>query len=221
MNENIENNEWINDAPTLAGMRQSNPFSVPDGYFENGEEDIFTSIYLDGLKQKTNNINFNVPENYFNELTERIETTIALREMVKADQPFAVPSNYFDNLQSRINNKIAVAEPQKEAKVISLWNRNLVKYASAACFLLVASFGIYAYQNTNVNTSVPVSETKVADLSNEQLLYDIDESTIIEHLETQNSSIANSKTTSASDTEMENYILSNFSSSDLSHELNN
>jgi aspartate carbamoyltransferase regulatory subunit len=59
-----------------------------------------------------------------------------------------------------------------------------------------------------------------AEAMNEQMLYDIDESTIIDHLEAQNTT-QNTKTTSASDTEMENYILSNFSSSDLSQELNN
>ena len=62
-------------------------------------------------------------------------------------------------------------------------------------------------------------QTQTEELANEQLLYDIDESTIIEHLETQNTTTLNN--TSASDTEMENYLLSNFSSSDLSHELNN
>ena len=81
----------------------------------------------------------------------------------------------------------------------------------------MASFGIYFYQNnTNIAQQVQSAETV-----NEQMLYDIDESTIIDHLETQNATSSNIKTTSASDTEMENYILSNFSSSDLSQELNN
>ena len=81
----------------------------------------------------------------------------------------------------------------------------------------MASFGIYFYQNST-NT---VQQVQSAETVNEQMLYDIDESTIIDHLETQNATSSNIKTTSASDTEMENYILSNFSSSDLSQELNN
>ena len=215
MNENIENNDWINEAPTLAAMGKRNPFAVPNGYFESVEEQVFSAIFFDGLKKKTNDNSFEVPQNYFEELTERIETRIRFAEMPKA-QPFAVPENYFDTLQSRINNKIAAEIPQKTAKIIPLWRKNIVKYASAACFVLMASFGAYFYQNS---TSVPVAKTPLTDLANEQLLYDIDESTIIEHLEAQNTT--SSKTKSASDTEMENYILSNFSSSDLTQELNN
>jgi negative regulator of sigma E activity len=219
MNENIENNDWMNEAPTLAAMGKRNPFSVPDGYFENSDEVIFSAVFLDGLKQKTNNNNFEVPQHYFEELTERIQTHIALAEMPKAENTFAVPENYFDTLQNRITNRIAASEPKKEAKVIPLWRRNIIKYASAACFLLMASFGIYFYQNGSTNTGQQVQSSEA--IVNEQLLYDIDESTIIDHLETQNTTSSNIKTTSASDTEMENYILSNFSSGDLSQELNN
>jgi negative regulator of sigma E activity len=218
MNENIENNDWINEAPALAAMEKRNPFSVPDGYFENCDEAIFSAVFLDGLKQKTSDNNFRFPQNYFEDLTERIQTRIALSEMPKAENAFAVPENYFDNLQSRIAERIAASEPKKEAKIIPLWRRNIVKYASAACFLLMASFGVYFYQNGSTTT---VQQVQSAEAVNEQMLYDIDESTIIDHLETQNTTSSIKKTTSASDTEMENYILSNFSSSDLSQELNN
>ncbi|CAH0315603.1 MULTISPECIES: hypothetical protein [unclassified Pedobacter] len=218
MNENIENNDWMNEAPALAALGKHNPFSVPDGYFENCDEAIFSAVFLDGLKQKTSDNNFEVPQNYFEDLTERIQTKIALSELPKAEQAFAVPENYFDTLQSRIADRIAASEPKKEAKIIPLWRRNIVKYASVACFLLMASFGVYFYQNGSTNA---VQQVQSAEAMNEQLLYDIDESTIIDHLEAQNTTSSNIKTASASDTEMENYILSNFSSSDLSQELNN
>jgi len=218
MNENIENNDWMNETPSLAAMGKRNPFSVPDGYFENCDEAIFSTVFLDGLKQKTSNNNFEVPQNYFEDLTERIQTRIALSEMPKADQAFAVPENYFDTLQRRIADRIAASEPKNETKIIPLWRRSIVKYASAACFLLMASFGVYFYQNGSTNA---VQQVQSAEAINEQLLYDIDESTIIDHLEAQNTTSSNIKTASASDTEMENYILSNFSSSDLSQELNN
>ncbi|MBB6236316.1 negative regulator of sigma E activity [Pedobacter sp. AK013] len=218
MNENIENNDWMNEAPALAAMGKRNPFSVPDGYFENCDEAIFSGVFLNGLKQKTSDNNFEVPQNYFEDLTERIQTRVALSEMPKAEQAFAVPENYFDTLQNRIADRIAASAPKKEVKVIPLWRRNIVKYTSAACFLLMTSFGIYFYQNSSITTAQQVQSPEAI---NEQLLYDIDESTIIDHLEAQNTTSPNTKTTSASDTEMENYILSNFSSSDLSQELNN
>lgn len=217
MSENIENNDWMNETPNLRVIGKRNPFSVPDGYFEGGEEAIFSVVFLDGLKQKTNNNNFEVPQNYFENLTERIQTRIVLEELPKAEHAFSVPENYFDNLQSKIALKIAQSEPKKVAKVIPLWRRNIVKYASAACFLLMVSFSIYFYQNSSVTG---VQQVQSADAINEQMLYDIDENTIIDHLEAQPTALSNNKT-SASDTEMENYILSHFSSSDLSQELNN
>ncbi|WP_412465831.1 hypothetical protein [Pedobacter sp. KLB.chiD] len=219
MNENIENKDWMNEAPALAAMEKHQPFSVPDGYFENGEEGIFSAIFLNGLKQKTINNDFEVPQHYFENLTERIATRIALSEMPKAENTFSVPENYFDTLQSKITDRIATSQPKKEARIVPLWKRNIVKYASAACFLLMASFGIYFYQNGTTTTSKQVQSAEAT--ANEQLLYDIDESTIIDHLETQNTTSSNIKNTSASDTEMENYILNNFSSGDLAQELNN
>lgn len=219
MNDNIENNDWMSEAPVLAAMEKHQPFSVPDGYFENSEEAIFSAVFLDGLKQQTSNNTFEVSQHYFENLAERIQTQIALSEIPKAAKAFTVPENYFDTLQSRITERIAVLEPKREAKVVPLWRKNIVKYASAACFLLMASFGIYFYQNGSTNA---VNQIQAADaVVNEQLLYDIDESTIIDHLEKQNTTSSNIKTTSASDTEMENYILSNFSSGDLAQELNN
>lgn len=219
MNENIENNDWMNEVPALAALEKRNPFSVPDGYFENSDEAIFSAVFLDGLKQKTSDNNFEVPQHYFENLAERIQTRITLSEIPKAEKAFTVPENYFDTLQSRITERIAVLEPKREAKIIPLWRRNIVKYVSAACFLLMASFGIYFYQNGSVSVGQPSPSAEA--IVNEQLLYDIDENTIIDHLETQNTTSSNIKTTSASDTEMENYILSNFSSSDLAQELNN
>jgi len=218
MNENLENNDWINDAPTLAAMGKRNPFSVPAGYFDNCEEAVFSHVFLEGLKQKTKDNSFIVPENYFEELTEMIETRIAFEQTVQPTNKFAVPENYFETLQSRITSRIEAEHSiKKEAKIIPLWRRSFVKYASAACFLLISSFGVYFYQNSESANVVSVPQIQSADLANDQILYDIDETTIIDHLEAQNTS--NIKTTSASDTEVENYILSNYSSIDLAQEL--
>lgn len=217
MTENIENNDWINEAPTLAAMGKRNPFGVPDGYFDNLNESVFSAVFLEKLKEKSAINSFEVPTHYFEELTARIETNIAIATMPKAESAFAVPENYFDTLQNKINSKIEALEPKKEAKVVPLWSKNLFKYASAACFLLISSFGFYLYQNQESS----VNQIRTAEFANEQMLYDIDESTIIDHLEAGSTAKSNTKTTSASDTEMENYILSHFSSNDLAQELNN
>ncbi|MCX2572939.1 hypothetical protein [Pedobacter sandarakinus] len=216
MNENIENNDWKLDAPSLAALDRRNPYLVPDQYFEDAEAAIKSEIYLSDLKSKTSETTFSVPHGYFEDLAERIETNVKLSQVQLTDNSFAVPDGYFESLQQRIADKVSLTVPVRHAKIIPLWKRSFVKYASAACFAIIASFGAYYYQNS---TPMPAMQTQSADLANDQMLYDIDESTIIEHLETQSSQSTNAN--SASDTEMENYILSNFSSSDLSQELNN
>ncbi|WP_316800109.1 hypothetical protein [Pedobacter frigidisoli] len=216
MNENIDNNDWRKEAPSLAARVKNNPFITPDHYFESVEDSVASAIFLDRLKQETNENLFEVPQDYFEALTERIETQIRLSEISLPQNTFEVPENYFDSLQNRITSRIEAEQPKPVARIIPLWRRNIVKYASAACFILMASFGAYFYQN---DTVVPLATTNVSDLANEQLLYDIDENTIIEHLEADTKTSSNNA--SASDTEVENYILSNFSSSDLTHALNN
>jgi len=99
-----------------------------------------------------------------------------------------------------------------------MWRKSFFKYASAACFLLVASFGLYFYQSDSSTETLPIQS---AGVSTEQMLYDIDEHTIIEHIESQNVKSSVTTTKSESDTDMENYILNNYSSSDLTQELNN
>ncbi|WP_443946196.1 hypothetical protein ACJVDH_03535 [Pedobacter sp. AW1-32] len=217
MNENLVNNDWINDAPVLASMKKRNPFVVPDAYFESSSADIHSSVFLEQLKEKTKREHFDIPENYFEELTERILIQISLLEKRNAQQAFGLPEHYFDTLQSRIQAKIAAETPKSEAKVVKLWSSRMIKFASAACFLIIASFGVFFYQN---NSSTVPNVAERVDLGNEQILYDIDEGMIIEHLEAQQTT-TNTNKISASDTEMENYILSNFSSNDLSQALNN
>jgi len=147
-----------------------------------------------------------------------IETRIAFEQSVQPVNKFAVPENYFETLQSRITSKIKAEQGvKKEARIVPLWRKSFIKYASAACFLLIASFGVYFYQNNQSAETVSVPQMQNPDLSGDQMLYDIDETTILDHLESQNTS--NTKTTSASDTEVENYILSNYSSTDLAQEL--
>lgn len=216
MNENIENNDWKKEAPALAAIPRHHSFTVPNGYFESVEAHVKSTIFIKGLNEELNGDGFEVPQDYFENLTEHIETKIRLAEIPESESSFTVPEHYFDSLTQKITDRVAAERVIKTAKIVPLWRKNIIKYAGAACFVLMASFGAYFYQNSTSSISIP---SQSADLTNEQLLYDIDENTIIEHLETHNTTTVNH--ISASDTEMENYLLSNFSSGDLSHELNN
>ncbi len=204
----------MKETPLLAAMAKRNPFCVPDGYFDDLENNVRSSIFLDKLVQQTDKNAFEVPAGYFDTLTEQIETSVHLESLIAEENPFHTPAHYFDSLEARITHKIEVNKPRKATKIVALWNKNLFKYASAACFLIASSFFLYFYESSQ---SV-VKRNNMAAFSNEQLLYDIDEHTIIEHLESRNTD-APKAINASTNTEIENYILRNYSSSDLAQEL--
>lgn len=212
MKENLENTDWRKDAPKLAPLQIDNPFIVPDGYFDTTESQILNAIFVDDLKAKQE-IGFEIPLDYFEELPAQIEAKITLDDLLVAKKNnFNVPENYFEGFGSKINDRISKAEPEKKPKILRLWQSNVMRYASVACFVILSASGIYYYQNNNVY--IPKAQT--TDFTSDQMLYDMDENAIIENIE---STAPTTKTISASDTEMENYILNHYSATELAQEL--
>ncbi|MHA4896658.1 hypothetical protein ACXZ1K_18055 [Pedobacter sp. PWIIR3] len=202
MGENLENKDWREEAPTLAGVPVSEGFSVPDGYFSTLDNRIRTSVYLEGLKTESADHSFGVPKGYFETLTERIEANALLESLKQEEEIFRVPADYFEQSRAAILSK--TADTVEKSKIVRLWHSNLLKYASAACFVIVAGLGVYFNQETTVKN---VNST---DIANEQMLFDIDEDVIIEHLTSpETNKVSNDQVA------LENYILTNFSSSDL------
>lgn len=202
--------EWEKEASYLASLPKSSPYRVPNQYFDDLQSRIQQSIFLEGLEQKDDQ-GFKVPSGYFESLHTQIEAKLAaqhLKDLV-AQEGFQVPVNYFEELQAKIVAKTsAPAKPQP--KVRKLWHTEAMKYVSAACFILIAASVLY------VNQQQTLKDERKDELAHEQLLYDIDESVIMEHLN-ENQSV--SSTNNASSAEIENYILDNFSSSDLANNL--
>jgi hypothetical protein len=209
MNIKDEDMEWEKEALILASLPRTMPFSVPENYFNELQSRINQSVFVDGLMQ-TENQGFTVPQNYFEELSTQIESRIAIEQIksVVATDGFNTPTNYFENLQANILSKTTSTTPK--TKVVRLWSSNLIKYASAACVIILAGSGLYFNEQQR-----SVKQIASIELASEQMLYDIDENTILEHI--QESQAAT--TTTVSDTEMEKYILDNFSSTDLSNNL--
>ena len=149
---------------------------------------------------------FSVPPNYFEELSASIEAKVAVDRLksLAGDQPFTVPSGYFDRLNAEV-----MAKAKSPSKVLKLWRSGIVKYASAACFLLIAGLGTYFYQDQ------PKQTINYAEIANEQMLFDIDEDVIIEHIQGTDVSI---QPTTADQSDLESYILNNFSTSELTAE---
>ncbi|RZL50839.1 MAG: hypothetical protein EOP00_02420, partial [Pedobacter sp.] len=205
MNKKDDNMEWELEASHLASLPRTTPFNVPAQYFDDLTARINQSVFVDGLMQKEDQ-GFTVPQNYFEDLGIQIESRIALakiKSLVNNDG-FKTPANYFDKLNAEILSKTSATATK--TKVVRLWSSDLMKYASAACFILLAATGLYLNEQNSVKLN------RSAEIASEQMLYDIDESVILEHIQESQ----NVTSSSASDKEIENYILENYSTSDLS-----
>jgi hypothetical protein len=232
MKTDEENNEWKAEAPYLAGLPIENPFLVPEQYFDTLPDAITTAVYINELKEGSPASGYTVPDQYFSSLKDRIlaQTTVEMlgvngqsntdadeesEEILKhfpATAGFSTPDQYFQQLQSRILAQTAEeAIPASTSKIVRLWHSGLLKYASAACFILVAAFGFYLNQQT-----YKPAVTSAAETANEQMLYDIDEQDIIDHVE---GNVADEPKDNASNAELETYILNHYSQSELSSEL--
>lgn len=220
MKADEENNEWKAEAPHLANLPVENPFLVPENYFDTLPDAITNSIYVSGLKDVDAGSGYSVPDQYFSSLKDRILAQTIEEEFnaegvlknLPSSTGFNTPDQYFQKLQSKILAQTTEeAAPVKQSKIIRLWHSGLLKYASAACFVLVAAFGFYLNQQS-YKSAAPTA----AEIANEQMLYDMDEQDIIDHVEGDAADDPKDKATNA---ELETYILSHYSQSELSSEL--
>jgi hypothetical protein len=215
MDNQEENNDWKKEAPTLAGLPVCHSFFVPKGYFEELPLRILNAVYLEKMKTKAAESGFTTPANYFNELSADIKAEL-LKEKIKAAVPqgndYAVPANYFEQLQSNILSKtVYETKTTQSSKVVRLWHSKLLKYASAACFIIMSATGVYFYQQHQ-----PAQKLAYNELATEQILYDIDEDVIIDHIK--DNDLQQAKP-AAKDVALENYILSNYSQNEIASNL--
>jgi hypothetical protein len=162
----------------------------------------------DNLKGRFGGADFAVPDNYFEQLNQEIQTRVVV-ERLKALQVsggFVVPEHYFEQLNAKINNKLHDTST-KQPKVIRLWHTDLFKYATAACFILVAAAGLYI-NNQQSTPAVP----DATELSYEQILFELSEDQLIDAV---NDDQLINTSAAANEEEMEEYILNNYSQSDI------
>ncbi len=137
--------DWLKEAPTLAKISRENPFTVPSAYFESLNENLNTLAKLENARFE-NEDEFNLPENYFNQLAGRIEDRIAIdtiQNLAPADG-FKVPDAYFSSLAERINSRIDEKQaPAKLKEMFPSW----IRYSAAAS--VVSMIGIFFYFNSS------------------------------------------------------------------------
>lgn len=172
------------------------------------EENLEHSEWMKGIKET----GFTTPSNYFEELNEHIRVKMVTERLRAAipQEGHAVPPNYFEQLQLNILAKTTGAS--KQPKIVRLWHSNVLKYASAACFVIIAGMGVYF----NTNEQKVAQSINYTDAATEQMLFDIDEEVIIEHIE---ANYKDQQKPNAKEMALENYILNNYTQNDLTTNL--
>ena len=135
------NTDWLKEAPSLAKISKENPFSVPSAYFETLNENLNSLAILENARFE-NEKEFKLPENYFNELTDRIEDRIATETIqhLAAGNGLKIQDSYFDDLADRINNKLGETNaPGKRKVMFQSW----IRYSAAASLIFVIGISLY------------------------------------------------------------------------------
>lgn len=215
MDNNLNHNEWRDEAPYLADLPKVNPFTIPAQYFEGLSDRITAAVYVDDLKINAGIFEADVPEGYFENLTENINARITLEALaLPKEDGFEVPEGYFNTLQGHILEKIA--QENEPAKVVKLWPARVAKYAAAASIVLVSAFAIYFNQDKLFNTPDQVAKTSVV-VSEDNSLWEIDEQTIRDQMDTEiTEQVTN---TSATSSELEDYIISHYTQNEIVNNL--
>jgi hypothetical protein len=221
MDNNLEHNEWMDEAPHLARLPNVNPFAVPDQYFEGLSDRISAAVFVDDLKSKAGFVEPEVPEGYFETLPQEINARITLEALeLTPEDGYAVPAGYCESLQGSIISKVSevdtVVVKGEKLKVIRLWSTGFAKYAAAACLVLASAFAVYVNQDKLFSGNENVVATAAA-VPEDTTLWDVDEQAIRDEMQIEGAEqITN---TSATPAEIEDYIISNYSQHEIASNL--
>jgi hypothetical protein len=146
-------NELQQLSPLLAAIKKTNPFEVPENYFEQAGEEMAAQVME--------------------------EKTPAVLENVSKQHPFDIVAGYFDQLPQTVLNKV---KEQGGAKVVAMPKRSnaIWKYAAAAVFTGVMIFGVTKYTGTNQPGDIPVA---LSESRFNETLENLAEEDIIKYLE--------------------------------------
>ncbi len=165
MKEEDKHLDWEQDAPLLAAVK-GDGFTVPDNYFQNLSEQVINQARLDAAVRHGQA--FETPEGYFESLEDQVFAELSLAHLkdrlLQQDAGFLVPPAYFEESQKSILQSVN-KRPVPVAKVLHI---NFIRYAAAACMLLMTAAGVY--MNIQQTNSVSHQLSKVSDADLEDYL---------------------------------------------------
>lgn len=174
-------------APSLAYLRNLNPYAVPDGYFDSLSDEVLTAITLSALS--AGNPAYTVPDGYFDDLAATILTTIKAHESGESEvnrelthiapllttisraNVYGLPDDYFIKFSSNLSGVKEDKTVPAEAISITTNIRKLLHYAVAASVMFVITGTSYIYLKHNIkNNNEPSIEQRLATLNEDDIL---------------------------------------------------
>lgn len=140
-------------------------FNVPENYFENMQHQILSVVKLEEMRAQQEPLTKS--NEFFEEQQNIIAARVKINEFVEKGNGFIVPENYFEELTDRINQKTGIKTVQQTGKVRSLFTRTAWKYATAACIAVAVTTGVFVkqYQSAH-NVQTQLSNLPDADIEN-------------------------------------------------------
>ena len=137
-------------------------FKTPDTYFESIEDRVFDKLNDSSFKDIAEP-GYSAPSTYFDSIEERVlgrlKKDTAL-ESVK-DSGFKTPNNYFEQVEDRV---MANLDDDKVVRLVPLFSRRNILYASGVAAALIIMFSIYFNKPSGIDTlDIEVVESYLED----------------------------------------------------------
>jgi hypothetical protein len=124
-------------SPLVSNISKTLPYNVSNGYFNEFEEKLMTTIHQQEDYQTAD---------------EELSSLSPLLSGIGKQNPYTIPEGYFENLENNINLKPAT----QTAKTVSMVNRKWFRYAAAAVVIgFIALTGIQFLNNNSGSISNP------------------------------------------------------------------
>ncbi|KJD33323.1 hypothetical protein PK35_05545 [Tamlana nanhaiensis] len=154
------------------------------------------------------NSGFKTPQDYFNNLDDTFFTVSKLKNNVE-NSGFKVPDKYFENLETAVlQNVLKQKEP---VKVISIFNKKNLLYATSIAAAVVLLFSLTLFKNTSNNWNTLDIDT----VENYVLNDDISTYEIASLLTEDDLTEENFISSTFNEENMETYLLNNFDIEDF------
>jgi|SRR5215217_6130353 len=145
-------------------------FAVPAGYFDELSNQIQSRIVVEEALETGEA--FEIPAGYFENLSSQIQSRVFVEEALSTDEAFTIPNGYFEQLNAKILNQTVTQETvQRKGGIIRLMRTTAFKYATAACFILVAGASFLLMPSTNKTEEYSSSylQKELSNLSDDEL----------------------------------------------------